>query len=112
MAAHSSNLAWRIPWTEEPTVSPQGCKKLDTELTEQSHTFCFFLSPPPVILTAFPKQLFEQESLSQALLLGNSIKTGMTSKLPQMVQIWNSPAAFEKICQEHFPLGIVRNMWQ
>ena len=88
-------------------------QKLDTtELTEQSHTFCFFMSPPPVILTAFPKQLFEQESLPQALLLGNSIKTGMISKLPQMVQIWNGPAAFEKICQEHFPLGIVQNMWQ
>ena len=67
-------------------------QKLDTtELTEQSHTFCFFMSPPPVILTAFPKQLFDQESLPQALLLGTLIKTGMISKLPQMVQIWNGP---------------------
>jgi len=31
MATHSSILAWRIPWTEEPGVySPWGCKKLDT----------------------------------------------------------------------------------
>ena len=35
MAAHSSILAWRIPWTEEPVgYSPWGHKKLDiTEVT-------------------------------------------------------------------------------
>ena len=26
MATHSSSLAWRIPWTEEPGYSPQGCR--------------------------------------------------------------------------------------
>ena len=31
VATHSSILAWRIPWTEEPGgYSPQGCKELDT----------------------------------------------------------------------------------
>ena len=31
MATHSSILAWRIPWTEEPVgYSPWGRKKLDT----------------------------------------------------------------------------------
>ena len=31
MAIHSSILAWRIPWTEEPgrLHSPWGCKQLD-----------------------------------------------------------------------------------
>ena len=31
MATHSSSLAWRIPWTEEPGVgySPWGHKELD-----------------------------------------------------------------------------------
>ena len=29
LAAHSSILAWRIPWTEEPD-SPWGCKESDT----------------------------------------------------------------------------------
>ena len=35
MATHSSVLAWRIPWTEEPGgYSPQGCKESDmTEAT-------------------------------------------------------------------------------
>ena len=36
MATHSSILAWRIPWTEEPVgYSPRGCKELDT--TEGLH---------------------------------------------------------------------------
>ena len=31
MATHSSVLAWRVPWTEEPGgYSPWGCKELDT----------------------------------------------------------------------------------
>ena len=36
MATHSSILAWRIPWTEEPgRLQSTGSKKLDT--TEQLH---------------------------------------------------------------------------
>ena len=30
MATHSSILAWRIPWTEEPGGSPWGLKGSDT----------------------------------------------------------------------------------
>ena len=31
MATHSSILAWRVPWTEEPGgVQSIGCKVLDT----------------------------------------------------------------------------------
>ena len=38
MATHSSILAWRIPWTEEPGgYSPQGCKGSDT--TEYLSTY-------------------------------------------------------------------------
>ena len=42
MTTHSSILAWRIPWTEEPgglhrgKLSPWGSKELDT--TEQLNT--------------------------------------------------------------------------
>ena len=36
MATHSSTLAWRIPWREEPgSYSPWGHKELDT--TERLH---------------------------------------------------------------------------
>ena len=35
MATHSSILAWRIPWTEEPgSYGPRGCKELD--MTEET----------------------------------------------------------------------------
>ena len=42
MATHSSTLAWKIPWTEEPgRLSPWGCEESDT--TERLH-FRFSLS--------------------------------------------------------------------
>ena len=33
MATHSTTLAWRIPWTEEPG-GPWGCKESDTTETD------------------------------------------------------------------------------
>ena len=37
MATHSSILAWRIPWTEEPG-GPQGCTESDmTKVTYHSN---------------------------------------------------------------------------
>ena len=42
MASHSSTLAWKIPWVEEPgSYSPWGCEESDT--TERLH-FHFSLS--------------------------------------------------------------------
>ena len=40
MGTHSSILAWRIPWAEEPGgLSPQCCRESDmTEATEHAHT--------------------------------------------------------------------------
>ena len=40
MATHSSILAWRVPWTEEPGgLQTMGHKKSDmTEATEDAHT--------------------------------------------------------------------------
>ena len=40
MATHSSILAWRIPWTEEPgqLLCPQGHKELD--MTETTQHVC------------------------------------------------------------------------
>ena len=35
MAIHSSTIAWKIPWTEEPGYSPWGHKESDT--TERLH---------------------------------------------------------------------------
>ena len=43
-AIHSSILAWRIPWSEEPGgLQFMGCKELDmTEVTEQCILECIF----------------------------------------------------------------------
>ena len=41
MAPHSSTLAWKIPWTEEPGRAPWGRQESDT--TERLH-FHFSLS--------------------------------------------------------------------
>ena len=39
MAIHSSTLAWKIPWTEEPDrLQSMGCKELD--MTERLHFTC------------------------------------------------------------------------
>ena len=39
MATHSSVLAWRIPWTEEPGgYSPRGRKESDTTERLSAHT--------------------------------------------------------------------------
>ena len=42
MATHSSILAWKIPWTEEPDrlYSPWDCKASD--MTESTH-ICIYL---------------------------------------------------------------------
>ena len=34
MATHSSNLAWRIPWTEEPSETVHGVAKSWTRLSD------------------------------------------------------------------------------
>ena len=43
MATHSSTLAWRIPWTEEPgrLQSIHGVAKSRTQLSDFSFTFHF-----------------------------------------------------------------------
>ena len=42
MATHSSFLAWKIPWTEEPGgLRPWGLKELD--MTEHTHTHIAFI---------------------------------------------------------------------
>ena len=51
MATHSSILAWRIPWTEEPGgLQSMGSMESDTtETTEHTHTPLEFCCHPPRI---------------------------------------------------------------
>ena len=52
MATHSSILAWKIPWTEEPGgLQSGGCKQSDT--TERLHSTLLF----PVVLHLKDKKM-------------------------------------------------------
>ena len=41
MAPHSSTLAWKIPWTEEPGGLQSGVAKTQTQLSDFTFTFHF-----------------------------------------------------------------------
>ena len=42
MAIHSSTVAWKIPWTEEPgRLQSVGSQRAGTRLSELTLTFCF-----------------------------------------------------------------------
>ena len=41
MAPHSSTLAWKIPWTEEPAATVHGATKSRTRLSDFIFTFHF-----------------------------------------------------------------------
>ena len=41
MAPHSSTLAWKIPWTEEPGRLVHGVVKSQTQLSDFTFTFHF-----------------------------------------------------------------------
>ena len=45
MANHSSTLAWKIPWTEEPGRLVCGVAKSQTQLSDFTFTFHFHFSP-------------------------------------------------------------------
>ena len=64
MAAHSSILAWKIPWTEEPGgLQSMGCKESDTTepLSTAQHSF---ISSP-----FFPKIIFFSPEIPRQILL-------------------------------------------
>ena len=54
MAKHSSILAWRTPWIEEPGTmlySPWGCTESDmTEVTKHAHTHLILPYPQPLAI--------------------------------------------------------------
>ena len=52
MAPHSSTLAWKIPWTEEPgRQQPMGFKESDT--TELIHTYMALSAVPEINITHY-----------------------------------------------------------
>ena len=55
MATHSSILAWRIPWTEEPggLYSPWGCQRVRCSLVTKQQLFVVYFGKNKD-LTFFP----------------------------------------------------------
>ena len=45
MATHSSTLAWKIPWMEEPDRLQSMGLQSRTQLNDFTFTFCVFLPP-------------------------------------------------------------------
>ena len=49
MATHSSILAWKIPWTEEPGgLQSMGLQRVSTQLSDFTFFLFFFLSSFPL----------------------------------------------------------------
>ena len=43
MATHPSNLAWKIPWAEEPGEYNSPGSGKESDMTEQLSSWCFFI---------------------------------------------------------------------
>ena len=70
MATHSSTLAWKVPWTEEPGgLQSMGCKELD--VTERIHALGTFADSQriktPVILLTYCIHLLSSKSAHDPL---------------------------------------------
>ena len=100
MATHSSILAWRIPWTEEPGgLQSMGLQTLHTTERLTLHfvsyilnclTFCTMLSPLWSCALTIPSQLFNilALSLSYHLSLGGLVESEVYG--PGTVLIWGA----------------------
>ena len=109
MATHSSILAWRIPWTEEPGKlhSSWGCKKSDTteRLTHSSHVskrFAICLSNNHLLL-GLCKQLGMRNVL--ACLLTNRTQKGLSKDKthPSNFKHTNPAISLKMSCTENRP---------
>ena len=78
MATHSSILAWRISWTEEPGYSPWGCKESDT--TGQLTLF-FWLNTARIERLSWKKKKFCPQ-LGSCLSLPNLCADGIKDYIP------------------------------
>ena len=83
MATHSSTLAWRIPWREEPgRLQSMGSQRVSTVLSD--FTFTFTLSIVPVIRASLVTKMVKyppavQETLVQSLGQEDPLEKGMVT---------------------------------
>ena len=93
MATHSSILAQRISWTEEPGYSPWGHKQLDTTESTQ-HTHVSFTAPG----TGLDRSLFFSVNRWPSVqLCRNSIPTFMLGTAPRFP--WSLELLKPQVCQ-------------
>ena len=71
MAPHSSTLAWKIPWTEEPGgLQSMGSTKSQTQLSDFTFTFHFY---------ALEKEMATHSSILAWRILGMGELCGLPS---------------------------------
>ena len=96
MATHSSILAWRIPWTEEPgSYSPWGHKESDT--TERPHFHFVFRSQVAQTVKRLPTM---QETQVQSLGREDPLEKGMathSSTLAQRILWMEEPGGLQSM---------------
>ena len=68
MATHSSSLAWKIPWLEEPgRLQSMGCKQLDTTdlLSAEPSLLAKMVKNPPAMQETWVLSLGWEDSLEK-----------------------------------------------
>ena len=70
MAPHSSTLAWKIPWMEEPAATVHGAPKSRTRLSDFTFTFHFH---------ALEKEMATHSSVLAWRILGTGEPGGLPS---------------------------------
>ena len=72
MATHSSTLAWKIPWTEKPTV--HGIAKSRTRLSNLTCTFIAHLvKNPPAMWETWDRSLGQENPLEKEMATDSNI---------------------------------------
>ena len=91
MATHSSILAWRIPWTEEPGYSPGGLKELHTT-SWLTHTDSHHIPDSPRAEDVLGGQVVKTPSSTTGVWVRSLVRE-LRSHMPRGVARKDSPRA-------------------
>ena len=100
MAPHSSTLAWKIPWTEEPRAAVHGVTKSGTRKIDFTFTFHFH---------ALEKEMAAHSSVLACRIPGTGEPSGLPSMGSHRVRHdWSDIAAASQLSQ---PRKALDRMW-
>ena len=91
MATHSSILAWKIPWTEEPGgLLPWGCKVSDTSKHTHTHTQIHDkpITCPVAIALFFPSLIWVPATCCDQPCMVRGLNVVLFSKALQCYLVW------------------------